>query len=259
MSAYSGYLIRISNTADARALPAPSPRHAVDEADPSQNRDEHSVPAGTGSEYGGTTFAENILPGGGMQLDTPVSWARDLDANASQIKYRGITPHDSRAILSLRAAQQPDGARLHAHNGEQDRGYLRVRFSPAPLADETQPQEATRTDGYSNPQSSLTEAYGTKYVRGRSSLPENNPDGFRLGTLWRWSWEGDAARHIRRDPGIQVTQPRDSYSAPARQRMVRDIVTDVALPRAASSFDDNMMVQNDASNPNGAQSSFGGF
>lgn len=258
MSAYTGFIVRIANSADARSLPGPSPRHAVDESDPSQAAGEHTVPSGTGSEYGGSAFDQNVLPGGGMQLDTPTSWARDLDANASQIKYKGATPHDSLAVLSARQGDMADGGRLSAHDGRQDRGWLRLRFSPAPIADELQPQEATRTDGYSNPFGALGEPDGVKYVRGRGSRPETNPDGFRLGVLQRWAWTGDAAKHVRREQGVQVTQPRDSYAAPARQRMVKDMLTDVALPRTSASFDDNLMAQSDASNPT-AGSSFGGF
>lgn len=259
MSAYTGYLVRIANSADARSLPGPSPRHAADEADPSAVAGEHSVPAGTGSEYGGTRFEENVLPGGGMQLDTPTSWARDLDANASRIKYAGATPHDAVSVLSLRQADMPDGGRISAHDGISDRGWMRTRFIGSPLANETQPQEQSQTDGYSNPFGSVGSPDGMKYVQGRSSRPETNPDGFRLGILRRWSWEGDAARHVRREQGVQVTQPRDSYSAPARQRMVRNLLTDVALPRGASSFDDNMMAQSDYTNPPSASASFGGF
>lgn len=259
MSTYSGNVVRLANAADARSLPGPSPRHATNESDPSLSSSEAVVPAGTGSEYSGSGFDENILPGGGMQLDTPVSWARDLTANASQIKYAGASPHDSRAVLSLRQAAFADGGRLPSHDGSQDRGYKRVGFSGSPIADELQPQETIETEGYANQFSALGSPDAIKYVRGRTSRPETNPDGFRLGRMRRWAWSGDAARHIKRMQSIQYTQGRDSYTPQHKQSMVKNMLTDVALPRSATSFDDAIMSGNDTLGVATAGSSFGGF
>jgi hypothetical protein len=115
------------------------------------------------------------------------------------------------------------------------------------------------TDGYSNPFGTASEPDMAKYVRGRSSRPEDNPDGFRLGNLWRWSWDPQRRRTVTRDYGIQYTQPRDFYTAPPRQRMVKDVVTSVTLPRSAGSFDDAVMSGNDANSAVTGSSSFGGF
>jgi hypothetical protein len=243
----------------SRVLPGPSPRHANNESDDDIAKAERVVPATTGNEYGGTQFEENIVPGGGMQLDTPVPWARDLDAEASRIKYAQTNPHDSRAVLTLRQGDMPDGGRLPAHDGSVDRGWLRTAFSGEPLADDMQGREAERTDGYSNPFGAVGEPDAVKYVRGRSSRPEDNPEGFRLGNLWRWQWDPQRRRSVTRDYGIQYTQPRDFYTAPARQRMVKDVVTQVTLPRSAGSFDDAVMSGNDANNAATGTSSFGGF
>jgi hypothetical protein len=256
---YSGQLSRLANTPQERALPGPSPRHAANESDDVRSREQRTVPAGTGNEYGGTQFADNIIPGGGMQLDTPAPWARDLDANASQIKYARTNPHDSRAVLTLRQGDMPDGGRLSAHDGVQDRGWLRTLFRGEPLADDTQQREADRTDGYSNPFSAVAEPDAVKYVRGRSSRPEDNPEGFRLGNLWRWQWDPQQKRTVTRDYGVQYTQPRDFYTAPPRQRMVKDVVTQATLPRTAGSFDDAIMSGNDANAAPTGSSSFGGF
>lgn len=255
---YSGQLSRLATTANDATLPAPSPRHAVTESDDQRSIEERSVPSGTGSEYGGTQFDSNLIPGGGMQLDTPVTWARDLDAEASRIKYAKDNPHDSRAVLTLRQGDMADGGRLPAHDGSIDRGWKRTTFAGEPLADDMQGRQADRTDGYSNPFSAVSEPDAVKYVRGRSSRPETNPDGFRLGNLRRWQWDPQRNRHIHRDPGIQYTQPRDFYTAPARQPMVKNMVTRVQLPRTAGSFDDAIMSGNDV-NQAPAGSSFGGF
>lgn len=259
MSAYSGNLIRLANSTDARALPGPSPRHALNESDPTLSSAEGTVPTGTGSEYAGSSFDENILPGGGMALDTPASWARDLSANASQIKYAGATPHDSRAVLSLRHANMPDGGRVATHDGTIDNGYKRVAFSGSPIADELQSQEVIETEGYANQFGEIGSPDGVKYVRGRGSRPETNPDGFRLGRMRRWAWEGDAARHIKREQGIQYSQPRDAYIPQQRQSMVKNMLTDVALPRSAGSFDDAIMSGNDSLGTATSGASFGGF
>lgn len=258
-SVYSGQLSRLANTADERKLPAPSPRHAVNESDDALAREQRQVPATTGNEYGGTQFETSIIPGGGMQLDTPAPWARDLDADASRIKYAVENPHDSRAVLTLRQADMPDGGRLEAHDGSLDRGWLRTTFAGEPLADDIQQRDADRTDGYSNPFSAASEPDLVKYVRGRSSRPEDNPDGFRLGNLWRWTWDSPSKRKVTRDYGIQLTQPRDFYTAPSRQRMVKDVVTQAVLPRSAGSFDDAVMSGNDANSAQTGSSSFGGF
>lgn len=256
---YSGQLSRLAHTAQERVLPPPSPRHAADESDDALSREQRTVPATTGNEYGGTDFEHNIVPGGGMQLDTPVSWAGDLNAEASRIKYAQGNPHDSKAVLTLRQADTPDGGRLGAHDGSLDNGWKRSTFRSEPLADDIQQREADRTDGYNNPFSAVSEPDAVKYIRGRSSRPEDNPDGFRLGTLRRWQWDSPGRRTVTRDYGIQMTQPRDSYTAPARQRMVRDMVTRATLPRSAGSFDDAVMSGDDASSPAAGASSFGGF
>lgn len=257
---YSGQLSRLLNQANDATLPGPSPRHAVIESDDERSQQEHQVPSGTGGEYGGTQFESTVIPGGGMELDTPAPWARDLDAAASRIKYAMLNPHDSRAVLTLRQGDQPDGGRLAAHDGSQDKGWKRTTFAGEPLADDVQAREADRTDGYSNPFSSVSEPDAVKYVRGRGSRPETNPDGFRLGNLWRWSWDPQRNRHVHRDYGVQYTQPRDFYTAPARQVMVKNMVSDVALPRTAGSFDDAVMSGNgDMNHTSTANSSFGGF
>lgn len=256
---YSGQLARLANTAQERVLPEPSPRHAADETDDAIAKEQRSVPVGTGNEYGGTQFDSPVVPGGGMQLDTPAPWARDLDAEASRIKYARENPHDSRAVLTLRQGDMPDGGRLPAHDGSIDHGWLRTKFNGEPLADDTQNREAERTDGYSNPFGSVGEPDAVKYVRGRSSRPEDNPDGFRLGNLWRWQWAPEQRRHVTRDYGVQYTQPRDFYTAPSRQRMVKDVVTQAQLPRNAGSFDDAIMSGNDANASATGSSSFGGF
>lgn len=256
---YSGQLSRLANTAQERVLPGPSPRHAANESDDDRSRQQKTVPATTGNEYGGTQFADNIIPGGGMELDTPVSWASDLDAEASRIKYAKTNPHDSRAVLTARQGEMPDGGRLSAHDGSVDKGWRRSTFSGEPLADDTQARETDRTDGYANPFSPVSEPDAVKYVRGRSSRPEDNPDGFRLGNLLRWSWDPQRRRTVTRDYGVQYTQPRDFYTAPARQRMVKDVVTQVALPRSAGSFDDAVMSGNDINGAATGSSSFGGF
>lgn len=256
---YGGQLSRLASTAMDRVLPAPSPRHAVNESDDSMAREQREVPATTGNEFGGTRFESDLVPGGSMQLDTPTTWARDLDAEASRIKYARSNPHDSPAVLTLRQGDMADGGRLNSHDGSQDRGWKRSSFSGEPLADDTQAREADRTDGYSNPFSSVGTPDANKYVQGRSSRPESNPDGFRLGNLWRWSWDPQHKRTVTRDYGVQFTQPRDFYTAPARQPMVKGMVTGVALPRSAGSFDDAIMSGNDVNNARGAQSSFGGF
>jgi len=256
---YSGQLSRLANTAQERALPGPSPRHAVNESDDDRAMGERTVPATTGNEYGGTAFEDNNVPGGGMQLDTPAPWARDLDAEASRIKYSRANPHDAPSVLTLRQGDMPDGGRLTAHSGSQDNGWKRTAFSGEPLADDMQAREADRTDGYSNPFSSVSEPDAVKYVRGRSSRPEDNPDGFRLGNLWRWQWDPQHRRTVTRDYGVQYTQPRDFYTAPPRQRMVKDVVTQATLPRSAGSFDDAVMSNTDTNGAATGTSSFGGF
>lgn len=258
-SVYSGALSRLANTDTDAVLPGPSPRHAVNESDDTIAISERVVPATTGNEYGGTQFEQNIIPGGSMQLDTPVSWANDLDAEASRIKFAHGNPHDSRAVLTLRQGDMPDGGRIPAHDGSVDNGYKRVAFSGEPLADDMQAREADRTDGYSNPFGTVGQPENVKFVRGRSSLADNNPDGFRLGNLWRWSWDPQRARKVTRDYGVQYTQPRDFYTAPPRQPMVKNMLTQVSLPRAAGSFDDAIMSGNNTDNVNSASSSFGGF
>jgi hypothetical protein len=256
---YSGQLARLANTSQERTLPGPSPRHAANESDDLRAQTERTVPAGTGNEYGGTQFESDIIPGGGMMLDTPVPWARDLDADASRIKYAKLNPHDSRAVLTLRQGEMPDGGRLSAHDGSIDRGWKRTEYSGEPLADDMQSREADRTDGYSNPFGAVGEPDAVKYVRGRSSRPEDNPDGFRLGNLWRWQWDPQRRRTVTRDYGVQYTQPRDSYTPQPRQRMVKDVVTQATLPRSAGSFDDAVMSGNDSNGVATGSSSFGGF
>lgn len=256
---YSGALSRLANTDTDSVLPGPSPRHAVNESDDAIAIGERVVPASTGNEYGGTQFEQNVMPGGSMELDTPVSWANDVSAEASRIKFAHGNPHDSRAVLTLRQGDMPDGGRVPAHDGSIDNGYKRTVFAGEPLADDLQGREASQTDGYSNPFGTMGQPEAVKYVRGRSSLADNNPDGFRLGNLWRWQWDNPRKRKVTRDYGVQYTQPRDFYTAPARQPMVKDMVTRVALPRAAGSFDDAIMSGNDTSNAPTGSSSFGGF
>lgn len=258
-SIYSGQLSRLANTAQERVLPAPSPRHAANESDDTRSKSERVVPSGTGNEYGGTQFEHNLVPGGSMELDTPASWARDLDAEPTRIKYSRENPHDSRAVLTLRQGDMADGGRLSAHDGSVDKGWRKGAFSGEPLADDMQARDADRTDGYSNPFGEVGSPDAVKYVRGRSSRPEDNPDGFRLGTLWRWAWDPQRKRSVTRDYGIQYTQPRDFYTAPSRQVMVKSMVSQTALPRSAGSFDDAVMSGNDVNNAATGTSSFGGF
>jgi hypothetical protein len=194
-----------------------------------------------------------------MLLDTPTPWARDLDADPYRIKYARGNPHDSRAILTHRQGVTEDGGRINAHDGSVDHGWRKGSFSGEPLADETQERDADRTDGYSNPFSSVSSPDAVKYVQGRSSRPESNPDGFRLGVLQRWTWSPQQRRTTRREYGIQYAQPRDFYTAPPRQRMVKDVVTRATLPRSAGSFDDAVMSGNDANGVAPGSSSFGGF
>lgn len=256
---YSGQLSRLANTSQQDIPPGPSPRHAVDESDDTRSKEERTVPVGTGKEYGGSRFEESVTTGGGMLLDTPASWASDPDAEASRIKYARENPHDSRAVLTHRQGVMDDGGRLPAHDGSQDRGWKRTSFSGEPLADDMQQRESDRTDGYSNPFSAVSSPDAVKYVRGRSSRPEENPDGFRLGNLWRWTWDPARRRTVTRDYGIQYTQPRDFYTAPARQPMVKRMVSQTALPRSAGSFDDAVMSGNDTNSAPTGSSSFGGF
>lgn len=264
---YTGNLVRLqTQQPDARQLPPPSPRHAADEQDPAAALGEHEVTAGTGSEFGGTGFASQLATGPGLDLDRPKSWAiappGGMDEVPYAISYAKGNPHDSRATLSARDAADPV-SRVDSHNGEPDRGVLRVTYSPRPLGADLQERDALSVDGFASPYSSMSEPRAAKHVRGINSLPENNPDrfgyttGFRPGIDRLRAWFGDAARHITRDHTPQLLQPRDAYTAPPRQRMVADMVTDPALPRTAPNMDDTITASTNYTSQ--VSSSFGGF
>lgn len=250
---YTGNLLRISQPPTARTLPPPSPRHGVREVDP-YRPEEREVPSGTGSEYAGSDYSPVVMSGHGMPLDTPLSWRGAPPGSAAetpyQITYPGLNPHASDAVLSADGAYPPDGGRVYAHDGETDRGFLRVRFSPGPQFMEAQPRGELDTDGFASPYDASDgggPGRGATLQRGRSSLPVNNPprvgypQGFRLGRdRWRF-WDNDTFQSVSRVQGVQMMQPRDVYTPNGARRMVADMVTAPALSRTAGSPDSVVM------------------
>ena len=268
---YTGNLVRINQSSDQRKLPSPSPRHAVDEEDPSLPRGEHHVASGTGAEFAGTTYAPVVMSGFGMPLDDPSSWAGDPPGGGSETPYR-ITyprgnPHASDAVLSARAGYAQWFAhpvRDRAHDGDTDRGWLRTTFSPEPMFMDTQnPRGEIDTQGLTTPYDEATDDRFRKHVRGINSLPENNPDrvgylnGFRPGRERVRVWGSDVFASISRVQGVQQLQPRDAYTPLHYPRMIGSMTTPPALPRTAGNPDDTAMsATNYASSPG---SVFGGF
>lgn len=249
---YTGNLLFMSQQPDARRLPAPSPRHGVNESDPSRALGEHTVPAGTGDVYGGSDFPPVIMSGFGMPLDTPASWAGAPPGGRAETPYR-ITypdgnPHDSAAVLSGdggNAQWYGNDNRTRAHDGARDHGYSRTTFDPPPYANSTQVRQELDTDGLRSPYTALSpEGAATKFVRGINSLPDNNPDrfgydgpGFRRGRERVRAWDNTVRAHISRVQGPQVLQPRDVYTPNPARRMVADMVITPALPRTPQAPD----------------------
>lgn len=269
---YTGNLVRISQAPDARKLPAPSPRHGLVEGDPSQPRGEHSVPAGTGAEFGGTNFPPVIMAGFGMPLDTPRSWAGPPPGGGAESPYEIVyakgNPHDSRAILSAAGAldtcYNTDGSplRTYAHEGAIEQGWKRVKFSPEPLFQATQGKQEIDTEGLTSPYG-VGDTTHTKFVRGINSLPENNPDrvgyvtGFRPGRERVRVWDNAVRAHISRQISPQILQPRDAYTPNSSRPMVDRMIIGVALPRDAPNPDDNAMAATNYDSS--TMSVFGGF
>lgn len=247
---YTGNLVRIDQQPTARGLPAPSPRHALNEADPSLERGEHQVPSGTGAIYQGQDYDQVVTSGFGMTLNTPLSWAGPPPGGGAEtpyhIEYTAGNPHDSRAVLGVLSGEAQwfgDGNRLRAHDGSVDHEY-RTTFSPAPYAGATQERTEIDTDGLASPYSELAPPAGTKFVRGINSLPENNPPrvgydgpGFRRGRERVRAWDNTVRAHISRVQGVQVLQPRDAYTPLHYPRMVSDMMITPALPRQPSAPD----------------------
>ena len=253
---YTGNLVRISQQPDARKLPPPSPRHGLNEEDPSRALGEHNVPSGTGAEFGGSNFPPVIMAGFGMPLNTPSSWAGPPPGGIAEAPYEIIyakeNPHDSRAILSgvggLDLCYNTDGAplRTFAHDGARDHGYVQTKFGPDPLFGQTQSRQEIDTDGLTSPYA-VGDATHTKFVRGINSLPENNPDrfgyttGFRPGRERVRAWDNGVRAHISRQISPQILQPRDAYVPNKSASMVENKLIHVALPRDAPNPDDNAM------------------
>lgn len=254
---YSGNLLRLTQAPDARKLPPPSPRHATNEYDPDPQKGEHQVPSGTGSEFQGTDYPEVVMSGGGMPLDTPSSWAITPPGGQYEatdyLTYPKGNPHNSDAILSARGAElmycAPDGYKLRdrAHDGKQDRGFLRTLFSPAPLFADQQSRDELYTEEFASSIGTADGVGGDKFVRGINSLPNNNPDrigyvnGFRQGIERVRVWDNHDRAFIDRQQGSQMLQPRDVYVPNHYPRMIGSMITGPALPRDANNPDDTAM------------------
>jgi hypothetical protein len=275
--AYTGNLVRLAQKPDALKLPAPSPRHGVREGAPELQRVQQSVPSGTGSEFQGTDFDKVVMSGGGMPLDVQPSAAgippgtADPDA-PYHITYTKGSPYDSTAILSARGAAvasggagdtvgtewaRDSGARTRAHEGIQERSWLRALFWPDPLFAEQQPRQEINPDG---PRSSVEGPGGQggmKYGRGINSLGQNNPDGFRNGRYRFGTWPNRVFAQIHRTIGTQYIQPRDIYTPGPQQRMVASMITPPALPQDPPNPDDAITAN--TSYASSTTSVFGGF
>lgn len=264
---YTGNLLQQQQAPDSRPLPGPSPRHGTDEGDPALSLGQTQVPAGTGSEYQGTDYAPVVMSGFGMPLDNPASWAGSppggQSADPYRITYPDGNPHDSCAVLSHDGADVQavtTGLRHRAHDGAEDRGWLRTGFDPAPLFPQDRVELATQ--GMSNPYGVLSDD-GVKYVRGINSRPENNPpregyvSGYRPGRERVRAWDNADFASVSRVIGVQVLRPRDAYTPNASRRMFATAVVAPALPRDAVAPDDVAYARADyVSAPT---SVFGGF
>lgn len=267
---YTGNLIRLAQRPDALKLPAPSPRHGVREGAPDIQREQQTVPAGTGSEFQGTDFDQVVTAGNGMRLDTPASWAGtppgspDPDS-AYHIDYTRGSPYTSSAILSARGAAEaaggagssttypcsPDTTKLATeHNGAKDRGWIRALFWPAPMWLETQPRQELNPDGPASSVEGPEGVGGAKYGRGINALGGNNPEGWRNGRYRFGTWPNTVFASIHRTIGTQQLQPRDVYAPGYQQRMVGSMVTPPSLPRDAPNPDDVIMANSNYTSSN---------
>lgn len=273
---YTGNLLRLSQAPDALKLSGPSPRHAVVEGAPEIQREQQSVPRGTGAEFAGSDFDKVVMAGHGMALDVqPVAAGTPPGSGETEapwhIDYTRGSPYTSTAILSARAAAAAHGgagdpsqnwgadnaAWGRAHDGSRDRGWIRSIFWPEPMFLASQDRQELNPDG---PPSSVAQPEGVggaKYGRGINSLAQNNPQGWRNGRYRFNTWPNTVFAHISRVIGTQMLQPRDIYAPGAQQRMVTSMVTPPSLPRDAPNPDD---VQTANSSYTSANSSvFGGF
>lgn len=264
---YTGNLLIQKQLPTDRHLSEPSNRHDRDEGDPSQWRGEHSVPSGTGAEFAGTDFEQVVMTGGGMMLNDPSPWAicppGGEYGSPYAITYPYGNPHESPAVLSNRGSVAQDiGTKLrqHAHDGDDDRGWIRTTFDPPPIFFPDRAELAT--EGLYNPHGELA-ADGVKYVRGINSRPENNPPrdgyapGYRPGRDRVRVTDPSTFASIHRDIGAQQLRPRDVYTPNPAAPMVASMVTPPALPRSAPNPDSIMTASTSyASSPT---SVFGGF
>lgn len=262
---YTGNLIRLSQAPDALKLPAPSPRHGVREGSQELDRQQQTVPAGTGSEFQGSDFDKVVQAGHGMLLDTPASSAGTPPGSPEpdspfHIDYTRGNPHTSTAVLSAAGAEEltkGGSLRSRSHDGAQDRGWVRSLFFQEPMFNEQQPRQEINPDG---PSSSVAQADGpggAKFVRGINSLGQNNPEGWRSGRYRFGSWGNRVFASVHRSIGTQMLQPRDIYTPGPQQRMVASMVTPPSLPRDAPNPDDVLTAR--SSYESAPQSVFGGF
>ncbi len=248
---YSGNLVRTAQRPDAKQLPFPSAAHG-DLTTPDPYPVSHEVPAGTGQEYAGSAIPVDQVVGGGLTLDTPALWERG-------------NPHDSTAVLWLqRTDQQRSDELAHAHDGAEDRGYMRSTYAKPPLQAAYQVRADMWFDGFTTPFQATGQADMLKYVQGINSRPENNPardgyvNGFRPGVTRQLAPNIERPAHPHRTYDVQPLTERDFYyptnqpnagdnggeGGPVFPSMARPIATFMQRPalwRDAGNFDDAMM------------------
>lgn len=245
----TGNLVLTVQQTDARRPPGPSGRHGETELSPYP--DKTTVPTGQGSEFEGTAFAQVMTTGHHMVLDTPASYLED--------------PHNSRGIFSWEGTEEEfwgGGNRLAAHDGSQDRGWMRTWFTPAPLFGEVQERAQDDVDGFSNWFAPGTEPDLRKYTAGINSRQENNPpitgyvNGYRPGRFQIRHWDNHMFHSTTMEHGIQLIQAPD-YTPPLNHVKVHWSPTLPQLPGTVVNPDDS--VQAAQSYASSDASTFGGF
>lgn len=275
---YTGNLVRLAQKPDALKLPAPSPRHGVREGAPALQKEQQTVPTGTGAEFQGTDFDKVVQAGHGMRLDVQPSAAGTPPGSADSespwhIDYTKGSPYTSDAILSARGAAIAAGGAGRTtgvdygadttlvgreHDGSTDRGWVRSLFWWMPMWWETQPKEEVLTPGPASSVEGPGSGGAAKFGRGINSLGENNPQGWRNGNYRFPNWSTNTVfQSVHRTIGTQQLQPRDIYTPGPQQRMVASMVTPPSLPRDAPNPDDVLTASSTYSSS--ASSVIGGF
>jgi hypothetical protein len=210
--AYTGNVVRVYSVAgDSPQHFEADPRHAIPQSHETGELDPyrgvHQVESGTGAEYAGTNFPEDMAQGAGQYFYNPV---RSHEGRAGK-----RTVHDAYGPNG-ECIRGPADTSLHTEDGQHR--YQQHRYTQPSLQADTQVYSDEFFAGTVRP-TNPNNTGATSVLRGINGVPQNNPitlqypQGVRPGM----DREGPVMRDQRRlgrrryRYGIQVSEGRQTF------------------------------------------------